>query len=428
MGTEAGRGAVQAPPEKVGIREILGDPAVRIIILVIFVVMLGFGLILPTLPLYAKSFGVGDDAAGLLISAFAFTRLAIDPVSGPIVTRLGERAAAGLGVIIVGVSAVATGLAPTFLLAVILRGAGGAGSAMLFTALTSYLLKVVPKERMGRTLGIFYGAFNVGVIAGSPLGGTIAKHFGLASPLFVYAGLLFVAGGMYFWLVPEPRRPEPRPGDESESGRAGSMRELLRRREFLAAIALNFAYLWMIAAVFDTLTPLFANERLGMSPQGIGVIFGVALVGELLVLYPSGGVMDRRGRRFVAVPSMLALAGMSAVLGVAGSPVALGGLMLILGLASGVAGVPAGAMLSDIAPQQSGTAVGVFRFCGDLGLTLGPALAGLSIKAFGFGPAFVLMAIPLVGAAALAAASPETLARAPAREAAIIERPGPQPL
>jgi DHA1 family multidrug resistance protein-like MFS transporter len=155
MADEGARGAVQAPGSKAGIREILSDPAVRTVILVIFVVMLGFGLVLPTLPLYAKSFGVGDDAAGLLISAFAFTRLAIDPVSGPIVNRLGERRAASLGLFIVAVSAVATGLAPTFVLAVVLRGAGGAGSAMLFTALTSYLLKVVPKERMGRTLGLF---------------------------------------------------------------------------------------------------------------------------------------------------------------------------------------------------------------------------------------------------------------------------------
>src|SRR5205823_2850168 len=103
-----------------------------------------------------------------------------DPVAGPpsgpapaekagirvIVARLGERTAAALGVAIVGVSAVLTGLAPTFALAVVFRASGGGGSAMLFTALTSYLLKVVPKERMGRTLGLFYGSFNVGVIAG----------------------------------------------------------------------------------------------------------------------------------------------------------------------------------------------------------------------------------------------------------------------
>ena len=116
------------PPSKVGIRVILSDPAVRIVIIVVFVVMLGFGIILPILPLFARSFGVGYDAAGLLVSAYAFTRLLVDPISGPIVDRLGERVAAAVGVFIVGVSAVATGLAPNFALAVVFRAVGGAGS------------------------------------------------------------------------------------------------------------------------------------------------------------------------------------------------------------------------------------------------------------------------------------------------------------
>lgn len=429
MEIEGAPGGLPLPPPSgtVGIRVILSDPAVRVVIAVIFVVMLGFGIVLPILPLYAQSFGVGYDAVGLLVSAFAFTRLLIDPVSGPIVDRLGERVAAALGLGIVGISAVLTGLAPNFTLAVVFRGAGGAGSAMLFTALTSYLLKVVPKDRMGRTLGLFYGSFNVGVIAGGPLGGLIAHLFGLASPLFFYAGLLFVAGVMYLRLVPDPS-PSPTEEAESESGGAAwKAAHLLRRREFLTAIFLNFAYLWMIGATFDTLIPLFASDALGMSTVGIGVVVAVALVGELAVLYPAGALMDRRGRRFVAVPSMLALAMMAAVLGLAGSAVAYGGLMAFLGLASGVAGVPAGAMLSDIAPpSRSGTAVGIFRFAGDIGITVGPALAGVAVNAFGFRTAFLVCAIPMVLAAIMAAAGPETLATR-RRPAARFEGPGSQP-
>jgi MFS family permease len=411
MDPEATREVLLPTAPKVGIRVILSDPAVRIVILVVFVVMLGFGLILPVLPLYAQSFGVGYDAVGLMVSAFAFTRLAVDPVSGPIVDRLGERAAAAVGLAIVAVSAVLTGLAPTFMLAVIFRGAGGAGSAMLFTGLTSYLLKVVPKDRMGRTLGLFYGSFNVGVIAGGPLGGSIARYFGLASPLFFYAGLLLVAGAMFLRFVPDPDPTPSRREADGEERQRGSVAALLGRREFLTAIALNFAYLWIIAGAFDTLIPLFGHDRLGMSAQGIGVIVAVALVGELVVLYPAGSALDRHGRKWVAVPSMLALAGTVAMLGMAGSQIAFGGLMGLLGLASGVAGMPAGAMLADIAPGRSGTAVGIFRFAGDLGFTLGPLFAGFAVSAFGFRWAFALSAIPLVLVALVAATSEETLKR-----------------
>src|ERR671933_50925 len=132
MATEDGapHAAGAAPvAEKKSVRTIFGDPAVRTIILIIFVVMLGFGIIAPILPLYARSFGVDYGTASLLISAFAFARLIFDPIAGPIVDRYGERFASMWGVAVVGVSAILTGLAPNFGLAVLFRAAGGGGSS-----------------------------------------------------------------------------------------------------------------------------------------------------------------------------------------------------------------------------------------------------------------------------------------------------------
>jgi DHA1 family multidrug resistance protein-like MFS transporter len=392
-----------------GIRETFADPAVRVIIPIVFVVMLGFGIVIPILPLFARSFGVGYGAAGLLISVFALTRLVVGPVAGPLVDRFGERASAATGLTIVGVSSLLTGLAPTFLLAVAFRGAGGAGSALLFTSLTSYLMKTVPKDRMGRTLGLFYGSFNLGVIAGAPLGGIIAERFGLASPLFFYAALLFVAGAMYMWLVRNPA-PAVMPSGQGQGDQPSGMKHLLRRRAFLTTIFLNFSYLWMVAAVFDTLVPLFGQEGLGMSPGAIGAVFSVALATELAVLYPAGSAADRLGRRPVVIPSMAALAILVSTLGLAPNPLILGGLMALLGIASGYAGVPPGAMLADVAPgERTGTAVGIFRFAGDVGFVLGPIVGGFAASAVGFRPAFWIAAIPLVVGLILAVRTPETL-------------------
>ena len=397
-----------------GLRSTFADPAVRVIIPIVFVVMLGFGIVVPVLPLFARSFGVGYGAAGLLISMFAFARLIAGPFAGPLVDRWGERASMAAGVTFVGVSSLLTGLAPTYPLAVAFRGAGGAGSALLFTALMSYLLKSVPKARMGRTLGLFYGAFNVGLIAGAPVGGVVAERFGLASPLFFYAGLLFVSGVMYLWLV---RNPAPARAS-SGSGEAGSgtsvppagLKSLLRRRAFLTTIFLNFSYLWMVAAVFDTLVPLFGQESLSMSPGAIGAIFAVALATELVVLYPAGSAADRLGRRPVVIPSMAALAVLVAALGLAPTPLAFGGIMALLGIASGYAGVPPGAMLADVAPgERSGTAVGIFRFAGDVGFVLGPLVGGFAAAALGFRAAFMIASIPIVVGLILAIRTPETL-------------------
>ena len=95
---------MESSEEKVSARQILADPAVRIPILIVFVIMLGFGIIAPILPLYARSFGVSYDAASLLISAFAFARLIFDPFAGPVVDRFGERLCAMTGVVFVGVN------------------------------------------------------------------------------------------------------------------------------------------------------------------------------------------------------------------------------------------------------------------------------------------------------------------------------------
>src|SRR5690349_17808788 len=146
-----------------GIRLILGDPPVLIVTLIIFVIQLGFGLVAPVLPLYARSFGVSYDAASLLISVYAFARLLSDPLVGPLIDRLGVRWTSIAGAVLLAVSSLLAGLAPTFALVVVFRAVGGIGTSLVFAALYSYLLKIVPSDRMGRTMSVFYGALNVGI-------------------------------------------------------------------------------------------------------------------------------------------------------------------------------------------------------------------------------------------------------------------------
>ena len=386
--------------------------------LAIFVVMLGFGIIAPILPLFARSFGVGYGAAGLLISAFAFTRLVFDLVAGPIVDRWGERLTATAGLVVVVASSILTGLAWNFPVAVIFRGAGGAGSSVMFAAVYSYLLKVVPKDRMARTLGAFFASFNVGFIAGGPLGGVIAHEFGLRSPLFVYAALCAGAALLFFRLVRDPTvtrqtvvEVATTEGDESMlSGTWRSVRELLFSRTFVAIVVLNMAFFWVIAGGYDTLVPLFGQSGLHMSTVGIGAVLAVAVATELVLLYPAGTWADRFGRRALVIPALTWFAAAVALAGFAGSPLMFGVLLGLMGVGSGTVAVAPSAMLSDVAPERrSGTAVGVFRFFGDIGFVFGPLVAGLSTSAFGFRAAFALMAAPLILALALLVRIKETM-------------------
>lgn len=413
---------------KVTLRTIVADPHVRPIIGLVFVLMVGIGVVFPIIPLYARSFGVGYDGAGLLIGAFGFARLFGDLVGGSIVDRKGERWTALLGMTILAITSTATGLAPNYLVALVAWAFAGVGSAVTMSSLFSYILKAAPAGQIARTLSVFFGAFNIGVIAGGGIGGFFAGRFGLASPLFVYAAISVLAMLFYVRFVPAPPA-HSTPRDDvaaTPDGHAaeaplpskGIVRDLLRVPGFVTTLAVNFTYLWFVAAIFNTLMPLFAQDELGMSPAGIGVVFSIAVAVEFLVLFPAGSLADRFGRKAVMVPSLFGLVVMIAVLGLSTSAVMLTVLLSVLCLASGFAGVPPAAMLSDVVPtEHSGRGVGAFRFAGDLGFLFGPLIAGYSSDWFGFKTAFVLAAVPSAIALVMVIRTAETLKQPIGREA-----------
>jgi MFS transporter, DHA1 family, multidrug resistance protein len=408
----------QGKQPRVGIGAILSDRRVTAVMLVVFLVMAGAGLVLPILPLFARSFGVGYGAVGLLVSAYGLARLIFDLVAGPIVDWFGERVTAVGGLAVIALGSALTGIASSFGIAVVTWAAAGVGSAIALAALYTRVLRVVPTQQMARTLGIFYGAFNTGFVAGGAASGLIADRFGLAGPLLANAVVVTLAAVLWLALIPAVGRAGPAAGRTAppggspppDRGAGGNLARLLRTPGLVPVVVTNFAYLWMVAVVFDTLVPLFASDVLGLSTVGIGVVFAVALAAEFVVLYPAGSVADQRGRKPVLVPALAGLAVATAAVGWAPTPLLLGVLLAVLGVMSGAAGVPPGAMLSDVAPTQaSGTAVGVFRFCGDLGFTLGPLLAGWAIPVVGFRWAFALAAIPTAVALAFIVRTPETL-------------------
>jgi MFS family permease len=414
-------------PERSSFRSVLADRAVRNVIVSQFIVMLGFGSALPILPLYARSFGVSYSAAGLFTAGFGLARLAGDVFAGPTIDRFGERRVAPAGMVVVAICAVLTGLAPNFPSAVTAWAVGGLGSAAMFGAQFSYLMKSVRRDRMARTLGVFYGAFNIGIIVGGSIAGLVADRFGFRVPLYVYGGVMLVAMSFYVRAVPAPRRSGSRtdvvshlPGEQAVvevevSGRRGirgSLAQMMRIPSFPTILVLNFAYLWFINSVFDLLVPLFAQDRLGVATSGIGILFAIMVVAELLILYPAGAWADRYGRRAVLIPSIAALVVLTSSLGFSPNVVVFAVLIALVGLGSGTAGVPPAAMLGDIVPdERSGLGVGMFRFAGDLAFFLGPLTIGVVTDLVGFEGAFIVGSIPLAICLVMIVRMPETKAR-----------------
>jgi MFS transporter, DHA1 family, multidrug resistance protein len=398
-----------AGKERGAVRAILSDRSVASVIALALFLNLGTGIVLPILPLFARSFGVDYGQAGLLVGAFYFARLLSDLTASAVVNRLGVRRSAGSGLLLLAVGALLTGLSPSFWVAVICWASAGAGAGTVFAAMYNALIRGVERSRMARALSLFYGAFNGGVVAGGFIGGLVASRLGLAAPLFFLAG---IAAALAIVMMRLLREPEPVMPTATVASKPASILAMLRIPGFAAAVVAALANLWAFGAVFNTLVPLFARDRLHLSTLGIGILYAIALAVEFLAYYPAGNWADTRGRRYVLIPAFALLAIATVSLGWATTVVVFAVLLAILGMASAFSGVPPGAMLADVLPlKESARGVAIFRFGVDVGFTLGPLVAGLTAGAFGFSAAFAIAGVPCLVALVVVSLSRETLAR-----------------
>jgi MFS family permease len=137
----AGRRRANGPPraESVRSRGFLGG-----VLLTAFAVAVGFGLIVPALPAFAVELGAGFGAAAVVIATFAAVRLACNGPAGVVVDRVGARQVVAWGLLVVALSSGMTALARTYVELLVLRGAGGVGSAMFIVGIGQHIVRTVP--------------------------------------------------------------------------------------------------------------------------------------------------------------------------------------------------------------------------------------------------------------------------------------------
>ncbi len=374
---------------------------------VAFSVALGFGIVAPAIPLFAKDFGVSNFAAGAVISVFALVRFASAPLAGRFVNRYGERLVLATGIGIVGVSSLLAGFSGSYGQLLVLRGIGGMGSAMFTVSSFALLLRVVAPDQRGRAAGTYQTGFLLGAIAGPAFGGPLTA-LSLRAPFFVYATTLLVAGGVATVFLARTALREHEVIAGTAERAPTPLGTALRSPAYRAAVANNFAVGWAIFGVRSSLIPLFVVEglRLGPSWTGAGLVLSAAVQG--LVLVPAGRLVDTRGRR----PFLRAGAAFSLVAGLtmalAGSaPLFLTG-MALYGAGSALLGVSSAAVVGDVIGGRGGTPVAAFQMASDAGAFLGPLVAGLLADAASFEVAFLATALVSGVAFLLSLTMPET--------------------
>lgn len=368
---------------------------------VAFCVALGFGVVAPAIPLFARDFGVGTTAVGLAVSAFAFFRFVSAFGGGSLVERFGERTVLATGLVVVAVTTGLAGLAGSFPLFLALRAVGGVGSAMFTVAALALLLRVSPPTHRGRAAATWQGGFILGGIAGPAAGGVLTE-LSPRLPFLLYAGTLLVAGAVAMTMLRLPARPAPADaGPDLDEGPV-PLGAALRSRVYVAALVANLGVGWVLFGVRNSLVPLYVTEELGRGAAWAGAGLLAGSLAQALGLLRSGRLADTWGRR----PSLVLGASLgTAALALLVLPPATGPFLVSMaayGLAASLlASVPA-ALVGDISPARGGRVVAVFQMSADLGAVVGPLAAGWLTDVASYQVAFAVSTA--VVAAGLAAA------------------------
>jgi DHA1 family multidrug resistance protein-like MFS transporter len=357
---------------------------------VAFFVMVGFGVVVPVLPVYVRSFGVGYLEVGAVVSAFAVMRLVANPFVGKLVDWAGERTILASGIGIVAVSSAFVGLAETYPQVLILRGLGGIGSAMFSVSAMTLLLGSTPPRSRGRAVGFYQGGFLIGGMAGPAVGGLLAS-ISLTAPFFFYAGTLAIAGVVGLVLLQAKKHVVV-----DASAPVIQLRSVLRDRRFQAACLANLAQGWAALGVRGALIPVLVVEVLHGKPSWTGIAFAVAAVAQALALAPAGRFVDKVGRRPAIIGSFAVGGVIMLLMPLVANIVLLVVLLSLYGVAAAFMGTAPAASVGDAAGARGGQPVAIFQAFGDVGAIGGPLVAGLLVDAFSyeaaFGSAFVLMA------------------------------------
>jgi DHA1 family multidrug resistance protein-like MFS transporter len=385
---------------------------VAVLTAISFTVALGYGIVAPAIPEFAREFGVSAAAAAGVVSAFALMRVVGALPAGRLVDRFGEHKVMAVGIAIVAVSSVLAGVSGSFWQLIVLRGVGGLGSAMFSVSAQTLLLVTVPADQRGRASGLYSGGFLLGGISGPAVGGLIAA-WSLRSPFIIYGVLLSVPAVIAAVRLPDAKE---RPVRLGEPGRplAGFGRAL-RSGAYRAAAAATFADGFAAMGVRSAIVPLFVRAVLHRSAVWTGIGFLAFAALNAVAVLPGGRAADVFGRRPIVVTGCLSTAcGLLVLAFVPGLGGFLAGLA-VAGFGSGMLDVAPAAMIGDLIAGQGGTLVASYQMAGDAGSVTGPVAAGYLVDAASYSAAFGLAAGVLGVAGVLGLFAPDTRVTAPAR-------------
>ena len=370
-----------------------------------FFVAVGFGIVLPAIPIFARTFGVSNTAIGLIISMFAITRFASGLISGKLVDLFGEKAVFTIGVLMVAIFVFLAGLSTTYNQLLFFRAAGGLGSSMFSVAAGSVIMRSVDDAHRGRAQSVYNGAFLLGGISGPAIGGLLSL-ISLRAPFFAYSAMLLISGTVaHFFLKGDNIGKKEKGLDTSNHT---TVREALKMKPYRIALVLVFIVNWVFFGMRVSVLPIFVIEELKSTTAVVGYGFTLGAIFQGVLLLRAGRLSDRKGRRFPSViGSVVGLIG-TIVLSIATHPWMYLVAMSVIGIGGAYLSTTPSNIVGDIIKGRGGQVIAIFQMAGDAGMIVGPIIVGAISDIYSYRTAFALSAAIFSIAVYLTTQIPET--------------------
>ena len=378
---------------------------VSILVAASFFVAVGFGIVMPAIPVFAKSFGVNNAAIGFMVSAFAITRFCSGLISGSLVDHFGERAVFSSGVFMVALFTFLAGLAQSYHQLLIFRAAGGLGSSMFSVAAGSVIMRSVDDDHRGRAQSVYQGAFLLGGIAGPAIGGLLSA-ISLRAPFFVYSILLLCSGIVAFFFLKGDKIGVHAISATTED--STTVAEALRMKPYMIALVLTFISTWVTFGLRASILPIFVTEELKSTTAVVGFGLAISAVMQGIFLMRAGRFSDSKGRRassiiganIVFVGVLLLTFSIHVWMFIAA--------MVVLGLGGAFITTTPASIVGDVIKGKGGKVIGIFQMAGDAGMMIGPVVIGAISDVYSYRAAFGFSAAIFVIVLALVYQIPET--------------------
>lgn len=345
--------------------------ALPILFLVMFLVMVGFGIIIPVLPFYAEKIGASPTQLGLLMAVYSLMQLLLGPVWGRVSDRIGRKPVIMIGIFGLALSFIITGISTELWMLFAARIIGGILSAANMPTAMAYVADITTPENRAKGMGIVGAATGLGFVFGPAIGGVFSK-ISLNMPFFIAGGFSFLTFLLVWFLLKESLAKENRGTHHKK--KTSVWDELRGSQSILFYLQL---FISLSLAGLEATFAYFVAEKAGLNAVELGYIFMIMGFASALV---QGGMLGKWTKKYgegkvIQAGIIISAIGFGLLLFVTNFFTA-AVYLTIFGIGNGVIRPSVSALLTKSGTVGHGSKTGVLSSFDSLGRIIGPPVGG----------------------------------------------------